>query len=160
MIDQNVVGRAEKVDFPKQGIIGITAKVDTGADSSSIWATDISENDEVLRFKLLGKSSEFYTGQEIILEADQYDTTRVANSFGNKEIRYVVKLSVRVRGRLVRGSFTLANRANKTYPILLGRKLLAGKFVVDVKQGAPLHEAEKAKRRQLKADKVAGRIQK
>lgn len=160
MIDQNVIGRAELVDFPKQNIFGVTAKVDTGADSSSIWATTIKETEDGLSFALFGKSCDFYTGEKVVFAPGEYDTTRVANSFGHREVRYAVKLSIRVRGRLINGTFTLANRANKTYPILLGRKLIAGKFVVDVKQGTPLHEAEKAKRRRLREEKLAGKVKK
>jgi hypothetical protein len=147
-----IIGRAEKVFFVDVSKQPIPAKVDTGADLSSIWATDIHVEDDKLSFKLFGPSSEFYTGKAIVLAKKDYSVTRVANSFGHREVRYVVKLRIRIAGRLVQGTFTLSNRASKLYPILLGRRLLKGKFVVDVAQGDPLHEAEKARRQKLQVD--------
>jgi hypothetical protein len=150
--DLAVIGRAERIDLPKAGLFKVPAKTDTGADSSSIWASSIVQTPQGLDCVLFGPDSEFYTGETLHFEPDEYEQTRVANSFGEKEFRYKVKLTVRVRGRLVRGSFTLADRSAKTYPILLGRKLLAGKFVVDVKAGEPLLKEERQKQARLKED--------
>jgi len=147
-----VIGRAERIDLPKQGISKVPAKTDTGADSSSIWGTDIRETSSGLEFRLFGSDSEFYTGELLTFPAEEFEVTRVANSFGHKELRYKVKLTVRVNGRLVKGSFTLADRSSKTYPILLGRRLLSGKFVVDVKAGEPLLQEERKKRARLRED--------
>ncbi len=147
-----VIGRAERIDLPKLGIFKIPAKTDTGADSSSIWATDITETASGLEFCLFGSGSEFYTGEKLIFSRDDYEVTRVANSFGDKEMRYKIKLTARVNGRLMKGSFTLADRSAKTYPILLGRRLLSGKFVVDVKAGEPLLKEEREKKKRLAQD--------
>ncbi|HEY5805874.1 MAG TPA: RimK/LysX family protein [Candidatus Saccharimonadales bacterium] len=147
-----VIGRAERVDLPKQGINRIPAKTDTGADSSSIWGTNIHEAPEGLECTLFGPGSEFYTGEKLFFAPGEYEVTRVANSFGHREFRYRIKLAIRVKGRLVNGRFTLADRSRMTYPILLGRRLLSGKFVVDVKSGEPLLQEERAKRQDLKKD--------
>lgn len=147
-----IIGRAERIDLPKQGIFKVPAKIDTGADSSSIWGTDIRETPDGLEFRLFGPDSEFYTGELLKFPPEEYEVTRVANSFGQKEYRYKVKLTVRVNGRLVKGSFTLADRSDKTYPILLGRRLLSGKFLVDVKAGEPLLREEREKRARLREE--------
>jgi hypothetical protein len=147
-----VIGRAERIDLPKLGVFKVPAKTDTGADSSSIWVSDIKAKPEGLEFSLFGQGSQFYTGERLLLGPDDYEETRVANSFGGKELRYKIRLTVRVKGRLVRGSFTLADRSAKVYPVLLGRKLLAGKFVVDVKSGQPLMREERERKRRLQAD--------
>ena len=147
--DTIIIGRAERIDLPNQGVYKVPAKTDTGADSSSIWATGISETSEGLTFALFGPGSEFYTGGILAFKPGDYEVTRVANSFGEREFRYKVKLAVRLKGRLVRGSFTLSDRSSKTYPILLGRKLLRGKFIVDVSVGDPLKAEERKKGRIL-----------
>ena len=144
-----MIGRAERIDLPKQGIFAVPAKIDTGADSSSIWSSNIKETPDGLQFTLFGPGSDFYTGETLLCKADEYEVTRVASSFGDREFRYKVKLTARIKGRLVRGSFTLADRSNKTYPILLGRRLLSGKFIVDVKAGEPLKKEERKKSRLL-----------
>jgi hypothetical protein len=132
------IGRTEKIAIPIAGLQGVPAKVDTGAYSSSIWATNIREKDGKLFFTLLGPQSPLYTGQE--LSTDTYRKIKVENSFGQTEERYGVFLAIELRGRTVKATFTLANRGMKTYPALIGRRLLHKKFVVDVSQVSPAHD--------------------
>ncbi len=147
-----IIGRAEKIQIPSYSKAPIAAKIDTGADLSSIWATSITEKDGHLEFMLFGPSSEHYTGEIIKVPKGDYRVTRVASSFGHKEIRYVVRVGIKLGGRSVKTTFTLSNRSNKTYPVLIGRKLLKGKFLVDVTKGEPLKQAEKDKKRALKRE--------
>ena len=145
----SVIGRAEKIDLLDFGLVEVPAKVDTGADSSSVWASSIEERDDGLYFVLFGPESPYYTGEVQRFTAPDYSMTRVANSFGQKELRYKVKLRIMVKGRRIRATFTLSDRSEKTYPILIGRRLLHGKFVVDVTGGNPLKEIEEQKSAQL-----------
>jgi hypothetical protein len=143
------IGRAEKIDLVDVSMGDVPAKVDTGADSSSIWVSHVAEQDDGLHIVFFGTGSPYFTGDEIVIRSG-YRVTRVANSFGQKELRYKLKLRIRVRGRLIRATFTLSDRSQKTYPILLGRRLLQGKFIVDVSQGEALIADEKQKAKQLK----------
>lgn len=147
-----IIGRAEKIDFPSLEIKRVPAKVDTGADASSIWVSSTRiENGELICI-FFGPSSKHYTGKEVIFTKEEYTQTRVANSFGQREIRYKVKLTVKILGKTINATFTLSNRENKTYPVLIGRKLLHKKFIVDVSKGSPLVQEEKAKRLLLQND--------
>lgn len=146
------IGRVEKISFPDFGLNNIHAKIDTGADLSSIWATDIYEHIGALHFKLLGPKSDHFTGDEVIVESPNYVLTRVANSFGHKELRYVIKLKTSIAGKTIMASFTLSNRSTKTYSVLIGRKLLNGKFLVDVSKGDPLEEVEKKKKGKMQKE--------
>jgi hypothetical protein len=127
-----VIGHTEYIDLPKHGILKVPAKIDTGADSSSIWASDVRVEEGALKFKLFNPGSEFHTGKDIVSHGKQFQEVTIINSFGHKEKRYKVKLSITLRGRNIRATMTLANRENTTYPVLLGRRLLANKFLVDV----------------------------
>ncbi|MEX2014467.1 MAG: RimK/LysX family protein [Candidatus Saccharimonadales bacterium] len=149
-IKRKKIGRAERVDFPSLGLLKVPAKIDTGADVSSIWATNIRETSAGLGFVLFDKSSKHYTGNEILATPSAFTITRIANSFGEKEFRYKVKLTIRVKNKRIRGTFTLSDRSQKTYPILLGRRLLSGKFVVDVSRGKPLKRTESYKKKFLR----------
>ncbi len=124
------VGPVEKASLPDDNIEGIPAKIDTGADSSAIWATHIVENDARLSFVLFDKNSPFYNGK--IHTTQDYQVVSVKNSFGQAEYRYKVKLKLVLGGRVIRARFTLANRASNRFPILIGRRTLRGKFLVDV----------------------------
>ncbi len=142
------IGRVEQVDFPQAGIRGVPARVDTGAQTSAIWATDIRENAGSLEFVLFDESSEFYSGD--VVKADKYDVRKVASSNGIVEKRFAVKMSVDLKGRKVRANFTLTDRSKQVYPVLLGRNFLLGKFLVNVKIGKPDLEAEQKISRKLR----------
>jgi glutathione synthase/RimK-type ligase-like ATP-grasp enzyme len=124
------IGPHTFIDIKKGGINGVPAKVDTGADSSSVWASNISDKKGRLSFTLFDKGSKYYNGQ--IITTSDYKITTIRNSFGHTEIRYRVKLPVAIEGRTIRATFTLADRSQNRYPILVGRRTLQGKFVVDV----------------------------
>lgn len=146
----SIIGRAERVDLPDFNLPGVPAKVDTGAGVSSIWATDVQIKDDNLEFKLFGPKSSYYSGETISLPPSKFALTRIENSFGIAELRYKVKLRVKIKNRLIGATFTLSDRSKKTYPILLGRRLLRSKFLVDVTSGKPLVEKERNKRKKLR----------
>jgi ribosomal protein S6--L-glutamate ligase len=157
---RTTIGRAEKIDLLDFDLSSIPAKVDTGADSSAVWASSIEEKDDGLYFVLFGPGHSAYTGKVQRFTKPDYSMTRVANSFGHRELRYKVKLRVGVKGRVIRATFTLSDRSEKTYPILLGRRLLHGKFIVDVTGGDPLKEIEQQKKANLQQDLEQLQIQK
>lgn len=136
-----IIGRAEPVNFAASKMNNVPAKIDTGAYRSSVWATGIREEKGTLYFKLLGPSSPYYTGYEY--STTEYKKIEVENSFGDKQERYSIFLSVEIGGKKVKSNFTLANRAMKTYPVLIGRKLLKRRFIVDVSKGHPMPDEEK-----------------
>lgn len=135
-----VVGRVERVEFPDSSVADVPAKVDTGAFRSSISSSNVHERDGSLYFTLFTPKSRWYTGKE--LSTDEYSYIEVENSFGHKEHRYSLYLTVKVANRKVRANFTLSNRGEKTYPVLLGRRLLKNRFIVDVSRGDPIDDEE------------------
>jgi hypothetical protein len=136
--EPQIIGSVVKLSIPAGGIYDLPTKIDTGADGSSIWATNIIEKENEISFCLLGPSSDKYTG--IVLRTADYRRVRIKNSFGDTEIRYRAKISVVVEGRRVSAKFSLANRESKSYPALIGRRLLNKRFVVDIsKSHKPKH---------------------
>lgn len=129
--DHQVIGAVSTIDLPELGFNSIPARIDTGARTSAIWASEVNENDGILDFKLFDKQSDFYLNK--IIKVNNYDRRLVTNSTGHKEERYTVKLLIELEGRIIRGTFTLANRSAQTYPVLIGRNILRGKFIVNVK---------------------------
>lgn len=130
-----IVGRAELLHFSDYQIADVPAKVDTGAYRSAIHADNIKliEDDTKLQFNLLaGHPVCGALAQTITVET--FKKVKIANSFGQEEERYEVWLRVKLGPRVFGASFTLADRSKKIYPILLGRKLLNGRFLVDTMQ--------------------------
>jgi hypothetical protein len=137
---KTVIGRAERVDFPDAGVFKVPAKIDTGAYRTSVWASDIHEDNGVLKFKLLAPKSELYSGKEC--STDTYEIVEVENSFGQKESRYSVFVRIRLGAKTVNSNITLSDRSAKTYPVLVGRKMLRGRYIVDVAEGDPIDDEE------------------
>lgn len=123
------IGIRTAVVFVHDSPCEVLAKVDTGADSSSVWASEIEEHDGQLSFVLFAKGSRYYTGRRHTLSS--YSTTRIKNSFGDTEDRYKVPLSVRIGAKRIKAEFNLSDRSRNRYPVLIGKKTLAGKFLVD-----------------------------
>lgn len=149
---KDVIGRVERVNLPTLGVKSVPAKIDTGADASSIWCSKVRFNDGFLKCVFFAKSSKFYTGKTVVFENKDINLTRVANSFGHSELRYKVKIPMEIKGRTIKASFTLTNRSTKLYPILIGRSTLQGKFIVDVSKGRPLHEEEGERLKRLRRE--------
>lgn len=144
-----VIGRSEKISFVELGFSKVPAKIDTGAKTSAVWATKIHETAEGLEFRLFGPSSKLYTGERHVVK--QFEIVTVASSIGEPQERYKVRLLVKVRGKKIHAYFTLADRSRQAYPVLLGRNVLRGKFVVDVKAGRPDHKAERLRSESLQS---------
>lgn len=127
--DKVIIGRSEAVDFPELGLHGITAKIDTGAYTSSLHCYDIREENGVLYFKLLDAQIEFKVPDQTFTE---YSQKNIKNSFGEIEKRYVIKTLVHIGGRSIRTLISLTDRGTMRFPVLIGRKLLKNRFIVDV----------------------------
>jgi hypothetical protein len=121
--DKTIIGSEEVISFPEVGIDSISARIDTGAATSSLGVKKIQEKDGVLCCTM--------PNQQKVCFKD-YKKKVIKSSFGHIEERYVIRLLVNVLGRKIRTDFTLANRSKMTFPVLIGRKLLKNKFVVDI----------------------------
>lgn len=127
--DLGVIGSTEYVSIGK--LERIPAKIDTGADSSSIWASDIEvEKDGTLAFKLFAPKSPYYTGE--VLRSKEYTVSVIRSSNGNEQIRYRTTIPIKINGHTVKASLTLADRSRNNFPILIGRRTISGRFLVDV----------------------------
>lgn len=130
-----IIGNSVKITVA--GIKGIPAKVDTGATVSSIWASDIRLTaSNQLKFRLFAEGHPLYNGE--VISVDEFKVRNVRNSTGQETIRYMVSLPTVIRGKHIRISYTLADRSRNDFPVLIGRRALKGKFLVDVsKLGVP-----------------------
>ncbi len=129
-MEKPTIGRREHVDFPELGLYGITAKVDTGAYTTALHCHDIREENGVLYFKLLDPTHPDYTAKELSFK--EYFQKEIKNSFGESETRYIIKTIVRIGKKRIKSVISLSDRGGMRYPVLIGRKLLKHKFVVDV----------------------------
>lgn len=133
-LHKHIIGRAELITFRGVGLSDVPAKTDTGAYHSAVHADHIKLDDKTgeLSFRLLDHPA--CPGEPVITKVKKYRQVLVANSFGHEEVRYEVRMQVKLGSKVFYSMFTLANRSKKIYPVLLGRKLLNGRFLVDPEQ--------------------------
>jgi hypothetical protein len=132
-LEKKLIGQTELIEFPELHLDNIVGRIDTGAKTSAVWASNIELHNGVLQFSLFDSTSEYYTGD--VIKTKDYHIRTIISSIGTKEDRYGIKLLILMSGRKIRASFTLANRSSQTYPVLVGRNVLRGKFLVDVENG-------------------------
>jgi len=126
-----IIGRSEFLSFVEYGIEKVPTKTDTGAFRSAVHASNIEVNDDgTLSFDLLGGHPVCGTLATRLTVSD-YTKVWVANSFGQREERFEVKIKTKLGPKVFLARFTLADRSKKIYPVLLGRKLLNHRFIVD-----------------------------
>jgi hypothetical protein len=90
-----------------------------------------------------------YTGK--IFHFDEFSQGMVASSNGRAELRYKIRTLVCIAGKKIRARVTLADRSSQVYPVLIGRNILRGKFIVDVKLGKVLKDEEISRSKKLQS---------
>lgn len=125
-----VIGRSELVHFTDFDIADIPAKTDTGAYRSSVHASNISVDNGILSCELLGDHPIFSSLSKKYV-TKKFRQVSVSSSFGHIEDRFEIMLRVKLGPKIFTTPFTLANRSRRVFPILLGRKLLNDRFLVD-----------------------------
>ena len=123
------IGRVDKADFPDLGIENLDVKIDSGAYRSSLHCETAEEvkkrNEVVLVYTLLvdGRVYEF--------ETTKFSRKTVKSSTGIPEERFMIETSIVLFQNTYVTSFSLSNRENMKYPVLLGRTLLSRNFLID-----------------------------
>lgn len=129
-----IIGRTEHIVIPSESARKIRVKIDTGADRSSIWASNIAmSSDGELSFTLFAPESKFYSGT--VYRTKNFEVSRVRSAHGDLQVRFRVYLTIILGGKKIRDTFTLADRSKNKYPALIGCKILNKKFLVDVSKG-------------------------
>lgn len=112
----------------------IKAKLDTGAKTSSIHATNIEsfKNNEKdwVRFTLILTDNE-NNKHKINLEKPRTRKTNIKKHDGTPDKRHVVVMKICFNGRTYNTEFTLADRREYIYDVLLGRQFLTQVAIID-----------------------------
>lgn len=126
-----IIGRFEHIDIVNK-LDGIPAKIDTGAYRSSIHVSEMQiiekNNTPYLKFTI-GSHPSFK--RKRTLQTRAFREIEVLSSSGHRTLRYEVVLKIRLGYKVFRTSFTLANRTHHVFPILVGRKAIRNRFLVD-----------------------------
>lgn len=126
-----LIGELEQV-YIKEAKMKLTARVDTGATTSSISADDIvrfeRDGDKWVRFVIRdnkGKKSE-------LIEKPLSRIVRIKQHDSEGQRRLVVDLQILMGPIRIKREFSLTDRSDFKYPVLIGRNVLRSKAAVDV----------------------------
>jgi hypothetical protein len=124
-----LVGRLEWILLASLRASPWLAKTDTGARTSSLHATHVSLDTD-------GKTVHFrsidHDGQPLQCQATLSRIKSIRNSSGQASQRLIISMMTQFPGGLQYPmEFSLSDRSHMKYPIILGRRALAGFFLVD-----------------------------
>ena len=129
-----IAGWVEKITVLEDDAIETKAKLDTGANTSSIHAEDIQrfekDGDDWVRFLLVLKGTDDET-HRLALEKPVERNIRVKDHDDPSSRRPIIELPVCFDGRLHSVNFSLADRSEFIYSVLIGRRFLNDIAVVD-----------------------------
>jgi hypothetical protein len=127
---KQVIGRIEAVTLTTYGLT-LDAKIDTGADTSSINGPDT-------RFYEAGGTARVAfsvpdaAGAIRHIDEPVLRMVRINRAGAPDEERAVIKLAICMAGIATTAEFTVADRSELRYQMLIGRSVLAPDFLVDV----------------------------
>ena len=126
---REVVGWVEYVGVTPSNVI-VKAKIDTGADSSSLHCDCINkfirDGESWVSFVLTDVD-----GKQVAVEKKLLRKVKVKRHFGDAQRRDVIRLGVCIGSHYEETDVSLVDRTGLNYSMLIGRKFLRKKFLVD-----------------------------
>lgn len=125
-----VVGWQERIDLPLLGLTNLRAKIDTGARTSALHATDIAlfERDgaQWVRFQTRFDDD----ARDTHVECPVHDRRDVKNTSGIPETRIVIRTKFRIDRRLWKIDLSLTERTEMKFRMIVGRTALRGHSIL------------------------------
>lgn len=128
------MGWREWIDFPELGVVGVKAKIDTGARSSALHAEDLEffksrSGKHKVRFVVypVQRSKE----HPVVCVAKVHDERWIRSSNGRREMRPVVRTTVGWAGFVWEIDLTLTARDMMGFRMLLGREAVRKRYLID-----------------------------
>lgn len=122
-MERTTIGVVEDVVLMPWGI-RVTARVDTGAATSSLDAQDIVIKDGMVSFKLPERCG----GRALRLSLLNVKEIKTS---GMREKRPVVSMELCIGQRRLKARVNLNDRSDVKYPMILGRNVLTKNFFID-----------------------------
>ncbi|MDN5849535.1 MAG: RimK/LysX family protein [Nitrococcus sp.] len=127
------VGWREWVVLPGLGVERIKAKVDTGAATSALHAVHVRRYRESGLDRVTFEIHPIQRRTDITVRciADVVAERIVTSSTGHRECRLVIRTPMLIAGRRWSIKLTLTNRDSMGFRMLLGRRAMKGRLLVD-----------------------------
>lgn len=133
MSEKIVIGRQDVANFPDLQLFEIPIKIDSGAYTSSFHCHNIEEFEvdgvKKIKCNFLDPEHEQYHEKEFVF--DNYKIRKVKSSNGITEERFSVFAKIQIFNRIYPIELTLTERGSMRFHVLIGRKFLSKKFIID-----------------------------
>lgn len=126
---RDIIGWVENVGVSQANII-VKAKIDTGADSSSLHCDCMTPYERDGELWVSFTISDI-KGKSISYEKKVIREVKVKRHFGNVQQRYVVRMGFCIGHVYGETDVSLVDRSGFNYDLLIGRKFLKDRFIVD-----------------------------
>jgi len=128
-----LIGWREWVAFPEWGIDAVKVKIDTGARTSALHADDLEiiERDGHRHATFTVHPWQRSARDGVEVSVPLIDERAVTSSSGNASTRPVVMAVIDLDGRPHEIELTLTRRDDMGFRMLLGRKAMEGRYLVD-----------------------------
>jgi hypothetical protein len=126
---KTIIGRREWASLPNFGLNRIEVKIDTGAYTSSVHVSSIEEINGILHVVFLDAAHPEF--KQITHTFSDYRKKNVKSSNGHIQERYFIRTKIILAERILNTEFSLTEREGMRYPVLIGRKTLKKRFIVD-----------------------------
>ena len=124
-----IIGWVENVGISRANNI-VKAKIDTGADSSSLNCNCITsyerDGDSWVKFSITD-----INGKTISYDKKITANVKVKRHFGDVQKRYAVRMGFCIGSQYGETDVSLVDRSGFNYDLLIGRKFLQDRFIVD-----------------------------
>ncbi len=131
---KKIIGTQDRIDLPEFDLFDLPCKIDTGAETSAIHCHRVRllevNGQETISFRLLDPSHEAYNNREF--RTTKFKEKKIRNSFGQTEYRFTIRCKVALFGEIFVADFSLSDRVKMKFPVLLGKKLMKNRYLVDV----------------------------
>ena len=128
--EKRVVGWKENAALPDLSVKNVIAKIDTGANLASIDASEIKivtrDKIKYVKFKVMKRNN---TVRKTSAPLEGYK--RIKSSNGDVEKRPYIKTTLLMDGISKKIELTLTDRGPMDYTMLIGRKALGKRWVVN-----------------------------
>ena len=132
-MEKILIGRKDKADFLHLEMEKIDVKIDSGAYTSSFHCHQVKrfskEGKEYVVCRFLDPQHTHYHEKEFIFEV--FKLRRIKSSNGHVEERISIQTEIILFKRVYPVELTLTERADMKYPVLLGRRFISKKFLID-----------------------------
>ena len=127
--NKQIVGWVEKARIYPGNLV-LQAKMDSGADNSSLNVLDVVEfernGEKWVRFELVND-----LGQSVVIERRLVRIARIKRHQGMRQERPVVRMGICVGNYYREAEVNLVDRSKFKYPLLIGRSFMGDNLVID-----------------------------